>query len=226
MIGSIFEHLEHWENLVAALGALLVGAAGWAVKVWRSLKPLRIRKRHEDRALRFLRTVHETADAMARWVEASGALRGVLVMAQNCEFVAPVKPVRLSVVCESAPDDVPRIFERWQEQRADTSHLQVLHDVLSQADSGCGVLLIADDLPTGVLRDFYTENGICASVVFYVAMTAHAEMLYVSLNFGCVEHEVDSMDKAVANAKALHESPERVRRMAMEARRIWKHALT
>lgn len=225
--------------VIVALCTALILLSGYLVKLRQRLTPLqRMFKRH-DRVEAFLEHVTDTAESLVGYVKSAQAMRGLLLRAENCEFLKPQNPVRISILSETAFDGIPRVRKRWQNWGADDSYLKLLHSVVKDAQEDRGVLVETSSLEDGDLRDYYVETGVVASVVFFVGITFDHEMLYVSLNFGEPrkieedEHGNDKLadlppgvvEKHLARARHLHASPERVRRKARHIRSLWSKYL-
>ncbi len=101
----------------------------------------------------------------------------------------------------------------------------MLSQVVQAADRG--ILLVTSEMPPSVLRDYYLEQGICASVVFAITITAEAELIYASLNFGETPDSEAGLDEQtvaqhLAEARSLYRRAEAVRSLAKQGALVWR----
>lgn len=228
---NILEWLESAQGVAAAIGALVVGIAAVARKAiakWREVLRL---VRREKRVTESHKRWHRAYQALGDFVELSGCSRALLLTAQNCGWTDPSRQLSISVIAErTAHDSVPQVFERFQGWTADTSYRAMIAELWETREDDRGLLLVANEMQPGVLKDYYTESGVSASVVFFVGLTESDALLYVSLNFGCLHDEqgdeVAACDLQAEEEKAreFYKFAERVRRKAWHMRAIWKDA--
>lgn len=228
ILSGVLEWIQSAQAIIAASGALLAAVAAWATKAirrWHEIVRIAKRERIVNRAHV---TAHRARMALAKFVRVSGAKRGLLLTARNCGWQDPSRPVSVSITEEDLADDsIPRVFERFQEWRADSAYKEILHKLFASKEDDSGILLLTETMRSGVIRDYYQETGIGASIVFFVRLTGSDSMLYVSLNYGCLHDECGrsdqcEMDQQVQAAKDFFASPERIRRQAIQMRSIWK----
>lgn len=233
---SWIQHITDATSVIVALIGALILLSGYLVKLRSRLTPLQRMFRRHNRVMEFLQHVTDTGDALQGFVKSSGCMRGLLLRAENCEFLKPQRAVKVSVVCETEAKGVPRVRPRWQNWEADDAYLRLLHAVVEDStQDDVGVLLLTREMREGVLRDYYAETGVVASVVFLLGITDDHEMLYVSLNFGepRVMHDdghgnrvladltEETIERHEALAKNFYEAKERVRRKARHLRSLW-----
>lgn len=226
----------------AAIGAVVVGVSGWFLRFWHTtIKPARAEFARQRTLRSSLVCSDRTAKLIQEWVRANNAMRALLLCAENCNFQQPAKPYRVSVTIEAAQDGLPSVMDRWDQWQADSWYRQLLariHAAYESDTDSPAVLLVTSEMEPGsanVLRDYYRETGVVASVVFFFKLTRRYEFLYVSINFGeprkvetsesgeirTLPHTPETEAIHLARARELFDSPERVRRKARRLQTLW-----
>lgn len=245
MLASIADWLDSITLTSIAIAGFLATLATLVKRIISKWKPI-LDQLSTARRMRFRYQVdHRSLIALNEFVASSGAARALLLAARNCGWRDPSLPVTVSVISESLQPDTPRVFERWQEWKADPAYLHLLREVEEAGAQHCGVLVITEELQPGILQDYYRDTGVVASVVFMVKMTKDKAMIYTSLNFGRLQPEQRDEDRSVVEKteqqepgqsfaiapaqsaeidKARHffRFPERVRRKMLLMRSIWE----
>lgn len=85
-----------------------------------------------------------------------------------------------TVLYESYDFPLRAIKKNWINQKLDSSYLKMLH---SMHTNGGKLVLVAESLEDGILKDLYEAQGIKESHIYRITATRKNEYIYLSANF-------------------------------------------
>jgi len=223
--------------VIAAVSSVVLMVTGHIQRAWSAIMVTVRSIRHHSNAMQFNRVRYETDVLLGEIIIEFDAMRAMLLCAEDSEFVRPSRPQKISVVTSKERDGIVSVFSRFQDEPADPQYQDLLRQVMmaeEDPEMEC-VFLVAKDMRTGWLADYYHDTGVVCSVVFYLRMTGHAESLYLTINFGeplkaspdengvmvTRPHDEETADRHMALAKSLADHPERIRRMKRPLKALW-----
>lgn len=211
----------------SGVAALATVWGAWS-KLWLArMRPWLRRRQARHNIVRNCLVFNRTVVLLQQWCAELGAMRALCISASNCgSHWDTSKPLTIDIVAEAAgTSGVPRVFARWADWRADPPYRQMLWHVVQARERG--IILVTSEMDPSVLRDYYEEQGVCAAVVFAVTVTADAELIFMSLNFGEPPAAGGKLAKTtieqhVGEARTLYRRAEAVRSLARQGLAVWR----
>ena len=210
-------------SAVAGLAAVLAAvhrAAPWLKGLWSAARA----KNEREDVVRNARVSRHLRLLIDEWLVRLGAQRVLLIAARDSGTPWPVEaPIKVSCLDQVVARYELQTWDRWQDWRADPMYRKLLNDLIISESNDRGILLTTSTMESGALRDAYEAQGTVASVLFAICWRPGHTFIYVSVNFGRLNHTSGEVATYEKQARDFYHDPEHIRSKVEAARAAWRN---